>query len=65
MMDELREPTESEREQDQEFLVGILMQIKDYAMSAGQEPDDTLRAVAEWILGLLEIATFNGTEEKE
>lgn len=60
-----REPTEEEREQDVEFLVGILMQIKNYAVSCGQEPDDTLRTVANWILGLLDVATFNGDLEEE
>lgn len=58
-----REPTEEEREQDIKFLTGILMQIRGYAFAHDQEPDDTLRAVANWILGLLEVATFNGGSE--
>ncbi len=59
-MEELREPTEEERKQ--EFLTHILFEIRDYARSAGQEPDETLRATAEWILALLKVATFNGAE---
>lgn len=61
-MKELREPTKEEREQDIEFLTHILFEIRDYARSAGQEPDETLKAVAEWILNLLEVTTFNGKE---
>ena len=61
-MDEMREPTKEEREQDIEFLTNILFEIRDYARSAGQEPDETLKATAEWILTLLKVATFNGTE---
>ena len=62
MSEEYREPTEEERDQDIEFLTHILFEIRDYARSVGQEPDDTLKATAEWILGLLKIATFNGAE---
>lgn len=59
-MEELREPTEVEREQDIKFLTHIIFEIRDYARSAGQEPDETLKATAEWILALLSVATFNG-----
>ena len=59
-MEELREPTEAERKQDTKFLAHIILEIRDYARSVGQEPDETLKAVAEWILTLLKIATFNG-----
>lgn len=62
VMEELREPTKEEREQDIKFITHILFEIRDYARSAGQEPDETLKAIAEWILALLEIATFNGVE---
>ena len=51
-----------EREQDIKFLTHILFEIRDYARSAGQEPDDTLKATAEWILALLKVATFNSAE---
>ena len=61
-MKELREPTEVEREQDIKFLTHILFEIRDYARSVGQEPDETLKATAEWILALLKVATFNGAE---
>lgn len=61
-MEELRETTEAEREQDIEFLTHILFEIRNYARSVGQEPDETLRATAEWILALLKVATFNGEE---
>lgn len=63
-MDKLREPTEVERKRDIKFLTHILFEIRDYARSAGQEPDETLRAVAEWILALLKVATFNGAEDE-
>ena len=59
MMGELREPTNEERDQDVKFLTHILCEIRDYAKEAGQEPDDTLKAVADWINTLLQIATFN------
>jgi hypothetical protein len=62
MMSKLREPTEAEREQDIKFLTHILFEIRDYARSVGQEPDETMKTIAEWILNLLQIATFNGTE---
>jgi hypothetical protein len=61
-MSELREPTEAERKQDIKFLTHILFEIRDYARSVGQEPDDTLKVVAECIQAMLQIATFNGTE---
>ena len=61
-MDELREPTEEEREQDIRFITHILFEIRDYAKSAGQEPDETLKSIAEWILELLKVATFNDVE---
>ena len=62
MMEELREPTEAERKQDIKFLTHIIFEIRDYARSVGQEPDETLKATAEWILTLLKVATFNGAE---
>ena len=61
-MEELRESTEMECEHDIKFLTHILFEIRDYARSAGQEPDKTLKAIAEWILALLKVATFNGAE---
>ena len=61
-MEELREATEAEREQDIEFLTNIIFKIRDYARSVGQDPDETLKTTAEWILALLKVATFNGEE---
>lgn len=58
-MKELREPTKEERERDIKFLSHILCEIRDYAKKSGQEPDDTLKAVAVWILSLLQVCTFN------
>ena len=44
---------------DEEFLVHIISKVCDYAVEKGMEPNDTLRAVSENILKLLEISTFN------
>ena len=44
---------------DEEFLVHIISEVCDYAVENGMEPNDTLRAVSENILKLLEISTFN------
>ena len=63
-MIELRDPTEEECEQDIRFITHILFEIRDYAKSAGQDPDETLKSVAEWILKLLKIGTFNDVEGK-
>jgi hypothetical protein len=63
-MSELREPTEAEREQDIKFLTHILFEIRDYARSVGQEPDETLKATAEWILALLQIATWRAKDDE-
>ena len=63
-MSELREPTESERELDIDFLTHILFEVRDYARSTGQLPDEALKSIAEWILALLKIATFNGDGEE-
>ena len=59
-MDKSREPTKEERERDLKFLSHIFLEVRDYAISAGQNPDDTLRAVAEWIMVMLKVGTFNG-----
>lgn len=58
-MKELREPTEEERKRDIDFLVRIIFEIRDYAKEAGQNPYDTLKSVANWILALLQTATFD------
>lgn len=64
-MDELREPTKEELELDINFLTHILFEIRDYAKEVGQKPDDTLKAVADLILALLQVATFNGGAKDE
>ena len=50
---------------DNEFLVKIIGDICNYAVAKGMEPDDTLNAVADNILSLLEISTFNNWKPKE
>ena len=52
----------TEIEQDTDFLAHIMMEIRGYARSHGLSPDDTLKEVANWILAVLEIATFNGRD---
>lgn len=64
-MDKSREPTKAERERDLKFLSHIFFEVRDYAISAGQNPDETLRAVAEWIMVMLKVGTFNGGAKDE
>lgn len=45
---------------DTKFMTDIIARICDYAVANGMEPDDTLKTIAESILSLLEISTFNG-----
>lgn len=45
---------------DLDFFTKLISEICTYAVQNGYEPDDTLRAVSENILALLEIATYNG-----
>lgn len=47
---------------DMEFLAQIIEQICDYAVKNGMEPDDTMKTIANNLLSLLEISTFNGWE---
>lgn len=58
-MIELRMPTDEERKHDIEFITHIIFEIRDYAKEARLNPDDTLKAVANWILALLQVATYN------
>lgn len=44
---------------DMEFMNKIVAEICDYAVENGMIPDDTLSTVAQNILGLLQISTFN------
>lgn len=50
---------------DIEFMVKIIGDICNYAVANGMEPDDTLSTVADNILSLLEISTFNNWAPKE
>ena len=48
-----------------EFMSHIIAEICNYAVANGMEADDTLAAVADNILSLLEISTFNNWKLKE
>ena len=50
---------------DTEFMTHIIAEICNYAVTNGMEPDDTLGTVADNILALLEISTFNSWALKE
>ena len=50
---------------DKEFMTHIIVEICNYAVTNGMEPDDTLGMVADNILALLEISTFNRWELKD
>lgn len=45
---------------DAEFMSNLISMICTYAVKNHMEPDETLKTVAENILALLEISTFNG-----
>lgn len=44
---------------DEEFITHVILEICEYAVNNGMEPDDTLRTMANNVLQLLEISTFN------
>ena len=44
---------------DEEFMTHVICEIAEYAIKNDMEPDDTLRTMANNILQLLEISTFN------
>lgn len=50
---------------DTEFMTHIIVEICNYAVTNGMKPDDTLGTVADNILSLLEISTFNSWTFKE
>lgn len=50
---------------DAEFMSHIIAEICNYAVANGMEPDDTLGTVADNILAMLEISTFNNWTIKE
>lgn len=49
---------------DTDFFTNILVQICDYAVKNNMQPDNTIEIVAENMLSLLKISTFNGWGEK-
>lgn len=44
---------------DIDFMMHIISEIADYAVKNKMQPDDTLETIAENILALLKISTFN------
>ncbi len=50
---------------DAEFMSMIVAEICNYASENDMEPDDTLRTVADNIMCMLEICTFNHWNETE
>ena len=61
-----RMPKEGEMSMgDTEFMTHIIAEICNYAVTNGMEPDDTLGTVADNILALLKISTFNSWAFKE
>ena len=50
---------------DVEFQSHILTEICNYAVEQGMEPDDTVRTIANNLLAMLNICTFNGWGEGE
>jgi len=50
---------------DTEFITNIITEICEYAVKNDMEPDDTLRTLADNILMLLEISSFNNFKDWE
>lgn len=50
---------------DTDFFTSILVQICDYAVKNNLKPDETIEIVAENMLSLLKISTFNEWGEKK
>ena len=48
---------------DTEFITNIITEICEYAVENDMEPDDTLRTLADNILMLLEISSFNNFKD--
>ena len=44
---------------DAEFIANIISEICNYAIENEMEPDDTVRTIANNLLAILEISTFN------
>lgn len=43
---------------DREFLIKIIYEVAKYARSNDYDIDETMKAIAEWILAILKIGTF-------
>ena len=50
---------------DTEFLTHIIAEICNYAVKNSMEPNDTLFAIADDIMRLLKVSTFNEWEVKK
>lgn len=50
---------------DYKFMTDIISKICDYAVQNKMQPDVTLKTVAENILSLLELSTFNNWEPEK
>ena len=50
---------------DTDFMTHIISEICTYAVENEMEPDDTLETIAENILALLKISTFNSWGEPQ
>ena len=48
---------------DADFISHIISEICDYAVANDMQPDDTLNTIADNILSLLEICTFNNWKD--
>jgi hypothetical protein len=43
---------------DKEFLIKIINEVAKYARSNGYDIDETMHAIADWILAILKVGTF-------
>lgn len=50
---------------DSEFMAHVVSEICDYAVRNEMEPNDTIKTIAENLLFLLEISTFNTWKPSE
>lgn len=55
----------TEEMNDMELLVNIISTICDYAIDQQMQSDDVLAAIADHILKMLAISTFNGWKKHE
>lgn len=46
-------------EKDCEFMANILSEIAEYAVKNGMKPNETIRTIAENMIFMLEVATFD------